>query len=148
MDCASGNFRQLNVGDFMKGFGSRITSGLQAGSRLLCHDNSGAKEIEIINVLNMHGLRGRIPRGGIGCIIIAAVKKGKPEMVKKVVRALIIRQKMPFKRPSGITVEFEDNAAVLITEDGLPVGTEIKGAVAREVFERYPKVTAIASAVV
>jgi large subunit ribosomal protein L14 len=132
----------------MKGLGSRITRGLQVGSRIPCHDNSGAKEIEVINVLNVRGVRNRYPRAGIGDVVIASVKKGKPEMVKKVVRALIIRQRMPFKRPNGLTVQFEDNAAVLINEDGLPVGTEIKGAVAKEVYARYPKVTAIAPAVV
>ncbi len=133
----------------MKGLaGSHITRGLQVGSRIQCHDNSGAKEVEIINVLNLRGVRNRYPAAGIGDVVIASVKKGKPEIIKKVVRALIIRQKMPFKRANGFTVEFEDNAAVLITEDGLPVGTEIKGAVAKEVFERYPKVTAIAPAVI
>lgn len=132
----------------MKGLaGTHMTRGLQVGSRVACHDNSGAKEIEIINVLGMRGVRNRYPAAGIGDVVIASVKKGKPEMVKKVVRALIIRQKRPFKRANGFTVEFEDNAAVLVTEDGLPVGTEIKGAVAKEVFERYPKVTAIAPAV-
>lgn len=132
----------------MKGLGSKVTRGLQVGSKVVCHDNSGAKEIEIINVLNFRGVRNRYPAAGVGDVVIASVKKGKPEMIKKVVRALIIRQKMPFKRPNGLTVEFEDNAAVLITEEGLPVGTEIKGVVAKEVFERYPKVTAIAPAVI
>lgn len=132
----------------MKGLGSHISRGLQVGSRVICHDNSGAKEIEIINVLNMRGVRNRYPAAGIGDVVIASVKKGKPEMIKKVVRALIVRQRMPFKRPNGTTVQFEDNAAVLITEDGLPVGTEIKGVVAKEVTDRYPKVSAIASAVI
>ncbi len=132
----------------MKGLGSHVSRGLQVGSRVICHDNSGAKEIQIINVLNLRGVRNRYPAAGIGDVVIASVKKGKPEMVKKVVRALIVRQRMPFKRPNGTTLQFEDNAAVLITEDGLPVGTEIKGAVAKEITERYPKVSAIAPAVV
>ncbi len=132
----------------MKGLGSSITRGLQVGSQITCHDNSGAKQIEIINVLNLRGVRNRYPKAGIGDIIIASVKKGKPEMIKKVVRALIIRQRMPFKRPNGNTIQFEDNAAVLITEEGLPVGTEIKGVVAKEIMNRYPKVSAIASAII
>lgn len=132
----------------MKGLGSHIIRSLQVGSRVQCHDNSGAKEIQIINVLNLRGVRNRYPAAGIGDVVIASVKKGKPEMVKKVVRALIIRQKKAFKRPNGTTVSFEDNAAVLITEDGLPVGTEIKGVCAKEVTERYPKVSAIAPAVI
>jgi large subunit ribosomal protein L14 len=132
----------------MKGLGSKVVRGLQTGSRIACHDNSGAKEIQVINVLGMNGVRGRVPACGIGDVVIASVKKGKPEMVKKVVRALIIRQRKGFKRANGMTVSFEDNAAVLITEDGLPVGTEIKGVVAKEITERYPKVSAIAPGVI
>lgn len=69
-------------------------------------------------------------------------------MMKKVVRALVVRQKKEYRRPTGTRILFEDNAAVLITEEGLPVGTEIKGVVAREVAERFPKVAAIAPGVV
>ena len=118
------------------------------GARVTCHDNSGAKEVEIINVLTLKGVRGRVPTAGIGDVVIASVKKGKPEMIKKVVRALIVRQKKAFKRANGMTVQFEDNAAVLVTEDGLPIGTEIKGVVAKEITERYPKVSAIAPGVI
>lgn len=132
----------------MKGLGSHIVRALQVGSRLRCHDNSGAKEIEIINVLRLKGVRRRVPAAGIGDVVIASVKKGKPEMIKKVVRALIVRQKKGYKRANGLNIEFEDNAAVLITEDGLPVGTEIKGVVAKEITERYPKVSAIAPGVI
>ncbi|MBU0586458.1 50S ribosomal protein L14 [Candidatus Micrarchaeota archaeon] len=132
----------------MKGLGSKVTKGLQVGSRIACHDNSGAKEVEVINVLNVRGVRNRYPMAGIGDVLIVSVKKGKPEMVKKVVRALIVRQKMPYKRPNGLTIMFEDNAVVLVTEDGLPVGTEIKGVVAKEITERYPKVSAIAPGVI
>lgn len=132
----------------MKGLGSHVTRGLQVASRIACQDNSGAKEVEIINVLNLRGVRNRYPAAGICDVVIASVKKGKPEMIKKVVRALVIRQRMPFKRPNGFTVQFEDNAVVLITEDGLPVGTEVKGVVAKEIFERYPKVSAIAAGLI
>ncbi|MDD5337257.1 MAG: 50S ribosomal protein L14 [Candidatus ainarchaeum sp.] len=132
----------------MKGLGSHIVRCLPVGARVTCNDNSGAKEIEIINVLTLKGVRGRVPTAGIGDVVIASVKKGKPEMVKKVVRALIVRQRKAFKRPNGMTVQFEDNAAVLVTEDGLPIGTEIKGVVAKEITERYPKVSAIAPGVI
>jgi len=132
----------------MKSLGSHITKGLLVGSRLLCHDNSGAREIQIIGVLRNNTTRKRVPSAGIGNLVIASVKKGNPDMVKKIVRAVIIRQRKEFRRPNGLRVSFEDNAAVLITEDGLPVGTEIKGVVAKEVAERYPKVAAISPGVV
>jgi large subunit ribosomal protein L14 len=85
---------------------------------------------------------------GIGDVVIASVKKGKPDMVKKVVKALIVRQKKEYRRVNGVRIFFEDNAAVLVTDDMLPVGTEIKGVVAREIAERFPKVAAISAGVV
>jgi len=93
-------------------------------------------------------VRGRNPKAGVGDIIIASVKKGKPDMVKKKVKAVIVRQKKEIKRPNGMRVSFEDNACVLVNDDKLPIGTEIKGVVAKEISERHPKVAAIAPGVV
>lgn len=132
----------------MKGLTGKIVKSLTTGSYLLCHDNSGAKELFIFGVKGAKGVRARYPSVGIGDVIIASVKKGNPDMVKKVVKALIVRQKKEFRRANGMRVSFEDNAAVLITDDGLPVATEVKGVVAREIAERYPKVAAIAPGVI
>ncbi|MFH1285697.1 MAG: 50S ribosomal protein L14 [Candidatus Micrarchaeota archaeon] len=132
----------------MKGLGTGIPKGLTKGSNLVCDDNSGAKLLQIIGVIGWHGKRAEYPGAGIGDIIICAVKKGTPQMKKKVERAVITRQKKEIRRPNGTRLQFEDNAAVLIDEQGLPKATEIKGAIAREVAERYPKVAAIAAAVV
>ncbi len=132
----------------MKGLGSHIPKTLILGSRLVCHDNSGAKIVEIIGVVGYKGVRGRTPKAGVADMVIAAVKKGKPDMVKKKVKAVIIRQKKEITRPNGNRVSFEDNACVVINDDKLPIGTEIKGVVAKEVAERYPKVAAIAPGVV
>ena len=131
----------------MKGLGSHIPKTLTLGSRLMVHDNSGAKIVEIIGVLGYKGVRGRNPKAGVADLIVAAVKKGKPDMVKKKVKAVIIRQKKEIRRPSGLRISFEDNACVLVNDDKLPIGTEIKGVVAKEVAERYPKVAAIAPGV-
>ena len=132
----------------MKGLGTSITRGLQVGSRMGCDDNSGAKIVQIIGVIGWKARRGRVPKVGIGDIVIVAVKKGSPAMKKKVERAVIVRQRKEFRRPNGLRITFEDNACVLIDEQGLPKATEIKGAIAREVAERYPKVAGVASAVV
>lgn len=132
----------------MKGLATRITKALQVGSQLLCDDNSGAKIVQIIGVIGVKAKRGKIPNAGIGDVIIVAVKKGNPQMRKKVERAVIVRQRKEFRRLASMRFQFEDNACVLIGEDGLPKATEIKGAIAREVAERYPKVAAIAAAVV
>ncbi|MBN2121450.1 50S ribosomal protein L14 [Candidatus Micrarchaeota archaeon] len=132
----------------MKGVGAHIPKTLTLGSELVCHDNSGAKIVEIIGVVGYKGVHGRNPKAGVADLIIAAVKKGKPDMVKKKVKAVIIRQKKELRRANGNRLAFEDNACVLVNDDKLPIGTEIKGVIAKEVAERYPKVAAIAPGVV
>jgi large subunit ribosomal protein L14 len=132
----------------MKGLTSTITKTLTTGTMMPCTDNSGAKMIYVIGALQFRGTRGRNPQLGVGDIVIASVKKGKPDMVKKVVKALIVRQKKEYRRANGLRILFEDNAAVLVNDDMLPVGTEIKGVVAREIAERFPKVAAISAGVV
>ncbi len=132
----------------MKGFTSNITKTLTLGTVLPCSDNSGAKMLYIVGALKFKGTRGRNPQVGVGDVIIASVRKGKPDMVKKVVKALIVRQKKEFRRANGTRICFEDNAAVLVNDDFLPMGTEIKGVVAREIAERFPKVAAISAGVV
>jgi large subunit ribosomal protein L14 len=132
----------------MKGLTSTITKTLTTGTMMTCTDNSGAKVVYIISALRYKGTRSRGPQVGVGDVVIASVRKGKPDMVKKVVKALIVRQKKEFRRANGMRVFFEDNAAVLINDDMLPVGTEIKGVVAREIAERFPKVAAISAGVV
>lgn len=132
----------------MKGLTAHIAKPLIPGTKMLVHDNSGAKQIEIFGVLGAKGTRSRYVNAGVSQVVIASVKKGNPDMVKKVVKALIIRQKKEYRRANGTRISFEDNAAVLVTDDGLPVGTEVKGVVAREIFERFPKVSAIAAGIV
>ncbi|HIH19705.1 TPA: 50S ribosomal protein L14 [Candidatus Micrarchaeota archaeon] len=132
----------------MLGLPARVTKGLTIGSRMICDDNSGAKIVQIIGLLKYHGRLRRYPSAGIGQVVIVSVKKAsKPEMMKKKEHALIVRQKREFRRGKQ-RVRFEENACVLIDDTGLPKGTEIKGAVAREIAERYPKVVAIAPIVV
>ncbi len=132
----------------MKGLTSTITKTMTIGTMMPCTDNSGAKMIYIIGALHYRGTRGRGPQVGVGDVVIASVRKGKPDMVKKVIKALIVRQKKEFRRANGTRIMFEDNAAVLVNDDMLPVGTEIKGVVAREISERFPKVAAISAGVV
>jgi len=125
-----------------------VTRALTAGSRMVCADNTGAKELELITVKGIKGVLNRYPSGGVGDMIIASVKKGKPEIKKQVVIAVIIRQKKCYTRANGAKIRFEDNAAVIIGEDGLPKGTEIKGPVAREAVDKWNKIGTIASIVV
>ncbi len=115
---------------------------------LTCADNSGAKTLMIINKLGKQGHHKRMAGCGIGDLVIASVKSGSPAYLKKTVRAVIIRQRKEIRRANGMRVRFEDNAAMLVTEANLPVGTEVKGAMAREVVERYIKLAGIASRVI
>jgi large subunit ribosomal protein L14 len=125
-----------------------MTKGLQTGSVLACSDNSGAKVVEIIGVAGAKAKRAMYPKVGVGDTVTVAVKKGTAAMKKKVLKAVVVRQRQAFRRPNGTRISFEDNACVIIDDAGLPVGTEIKGAIAREVASRFPKVAAIAAAVV
>jgi len=94
-------------------------------------DNTGAKRIMCIRVLGGSGRR----YASIGDVIVASVKEATPHSsVKKgeVVRAVVVRTKKEVGRPDGTFVRFDDNAAVLITPQGVPRGTRIFGPVGRE----------------
>ncbi len=132
----------------MKGLGTSATKSLQKGSKVKVDDNSGAKKIQVVSKEGEGTRRRRRPQIGIAEIFKASVIEGNIDMRRELVRAILIRQKKEFKRPDGKRIEFEDNAAVLIDEKGDPVGTEIKGVVAKEVGERMPKVATIAKNVV
>lgn len=132
----------------MKGLKSNITKALQVESEVPVDGNSGAKKLKVISKESQNARRRRRPGIGIGEAFKASVIEGNVEMRREVVRAVLIRQKKGFKRPSGRRVKFEDNAAVLIEETGEPLGTEIKGVVAKEIGKRYPKVATIARNVV
>ncbi len=132
----------------MKGIAGKQTRGVCSGSVLNVVDNTGAKTIEIITVPGYHGTARRVPSAGVGDIVIASVKKGTPEMRRQVVHAVVVRQRRPFRRADGMMVMFEDNAAVITSETGETKGTDIKGAVAREAAERWPRIAATASIIV
>jgi len=127
---------------------ARITKGLNTGAKLVCADNTGAKELEIIAVRGYKGIRNRMPKAGIGDLVIISVKKGKPEIRHQVLPAVIIRQRMAYSRYDGSRIKFEDNAAVIVTEEGLPKGTEIKGAVAREAADKWNKIGSLSGIVI
>lgn len=132
----------------MKGLPGKQMRGLPVGARVKCVDNTGAKVVQIISVLKYHGVHRRLPAAGIGDLVVVTVKKGTPEMRKQLVNAVIVRQRRPFRRADGVMVEFEDNAAVITTPTGETKGSDIKGPVAREAAERWPRIAAIASMIV
>jgi len=132
----------------MKAKQSYIPRSLNTGTRLACADNTGARTVQVISVDGYHGVRRRQPKLGLGDIATISVKKGTPDMRKKMEKAVVIRQKKEFRRPDGLRVSFEDNAMVIVNENNEPKGTEIKGPVAREVAERFPKIGSMATIIV
>ncbi|AEH61073.1 50S ribosomal protein L14P [Methanosalsum zhilinae DSM 4017] len=132
----------------MKGMRSKIPRALNAGANIDCVDNTGARTVEIISVKKYRGVKNRHPRAGIGDMCVVSVKKGTPEMRRQILHAVVVRQKKEFRRPDGLRVSFEDNAVVITDETGIPKGTDVKGPIAREVAERYPKIGTTASIIV
>lgn len=124
------------------------TPGIQTETMLECADNSGARKLKMVASVGYKGRRRRQPHASIGDQIVAIVKKGKPELRRQIVRAIVIRQRMPFQRESGEWIQFEDNAAVLIDNEGEPKGTEIRGAVAKEAAKKWPSVGRICRIIV
>jgi large subunit ribosomal protein L14 len=127
---------------------ARVSRAVTTNGRLIIADNTGAKVIEIIAVKGYKGIRNRMPSAGVGDMVVASVKKGRPDIRKQIVHAVIIRQRMPYRRLNGSRIAFEDNAAIIVSEEGMPKGTEIKGAVAKEATERWGKIGSISSIVI
>ncbi|MBS3147865.1 50S ribosomal protein L14 [Candidatus Woesearchaeota archaeon] len=133
----------------MKAVKARITRGLPHTANVVAADNSGARILRIISVRGAKTVKGRKPSAGVGDYVMCSVVQGRPDMRKQVVAAVIVRQRMPYRRRDGMHVRFEDNAAVVIKDDlGNPKGTMIKGPIAKEASERWPLVSKIASSIV
>ena len=133
----------------MKAISARGTEGLNLGANMIAADNSGAKIVRLVGVKRAKAKKGKQVAAKIADWVKVSVRKGVPDMKGKVFDAVIIRQKKPFRRLTGERIGFEDNAvAILKDEKGNPKGTQIKGAIAREVMERWPSVAKIASIVV
>jgi len=126
----------------------KTSYGLCNGSRIQIADNSGAKIAQIINVDQYKGRLRRLPKATVGSVVTVTIKKGKPELRGNIVKAVIVRQKMIFRRMDGSRLSFEDNAGVLITKDGEPKGTEVRGPIAREAAELFPRLASISSVII
>jgi large subunit ribosomal protein L14 len=117
---------------------------IQVQTRLKVADNTGAKTVECIRIMG----RSRKRTAEVGDVIIAAVKSAIPNApVKKgdVVRAVVVRTAKEYGRSDGSYIRFDENAAVLINNQGNPRGTRIFGPVARELRDRnYMKIVSLA----
>lgn len=99
-----------------------------SGAVLNCCDNSGARNLYIISVKGIGARLNRLPAAGVGDMVMATVKKGKPELRKKVMPAVVVRQSKPWRRADGIYLYFEDNAGVVspVLPGGSPGGFYLK----------------------
>ncbi len=125
-----------------------VTRALPVGAQIVCADNTGAKILEIVMVQKQKTRVSRLPAAAVGDFVNVVVKKGPAELRKQVYGAVIIRQKYPIRRLNGVRVAFEDNAAILTSPEGEMKGTDIKGPVAAEASEKWPRVANLASMVV
>jgi large subunit ribosomal protein L14 len=121
---------------------------IQQESRIKVADNSGARELLVIQVIG--GSKRRY--GSIGDVVIATVKSATPQgTVKKseIVRAVVVRVSKEWRREDGSYIRFDDNAAVVLDTDGKnPKGSRIFGPVARELREKgFVKIVSLASEV-
>eukprot|EP01069_Polyplicarium_translucidae_P003553 Polyplicarium_translucidae@DN2345_c0_g1_i1.p1 len=125
----------------------RVTCGLNVGALINCCDNSGGKNLYIIATKGIGACLNRLPACGVGDVCLATVKKGKPDLRKKVHPAIIVRQRKAWRRPEGVFIQFEDNAGVIVNPKGEMKGSAITGPVAKECAEKWPKISAAAPAI-
>lgn len=115
---------------------------IQLLSRLEVADNTGAKKVRMIRRLGQNK-----KTASIGDIIVCHVKESSTEAsVKKgsVVRAVVVRTRSPMRRRDGSYVRFDENAVVIVNNDGTPKGTRIFGPVARELRQKFMKIISLA----
>ena len=121
---------------------------IQQESRLKVADNTGAKELLTIRVLGGSSRR----YAGLGDVIVATVKDAIPGgNVKKgdVVKAVVVRVRKNTRRPDGSYIKFDENAAVILKNDGEPRGTRIFGPVGRELRDKkFMKIVSLAPEVI
>jgi len=132
----------------LTGHGHKISRGLQPPALLRCADNTGARVLRLVQVMGYKGRLRRYPKASIGDRITVSVRHGTPDMRKKIFQAIIVRQRKPFRRVDGVWVQFEDNAAVIITPEGEMKGSEIRGPVAKEAAERWPRIASASSIII
>ncbi|MCF2142044.1 MAG: 50S ribosomal protein L14 [Candidatus Lokiarchaeota archaeon] len=129
-------------------FRTKITRGISTETIVKITDNSGAKLGKVIAVIGRKTRLNRYPNACVGDMVVVSIKKGNPDLRKKVMKAVIVRQKQIIHRIDGTRIQFEDNAAVLVTDDGDPKGSSISGPIARESADLWPRISNVASLII
>ena len=145
----------------------KITNSLPVACVMNCADNTGAKNLHMIACVGIGSKLNRFPAGSAGDMFLASVKKGKPELRKKVLPAVIIRQRKCYRRREGYQLYFEgkyrierhifflltiipllDNAGVIVNPKGEMRGSAITGPVAKECADLWPKISGHAGSII
>merc|ERR1712004_522502 len=149
-DCLteSDNKKMSKRGRGGKGGGKfHISLALPVAAVMNCADNTGAKSLYVIAVAGIKGRLNRLPAAGSGDLVMASVKKGKPELRKKVHPAVVVRQSKAFRRRDGTFLYFEDNAGVIVNNKGKMKGSAVTGPVAKECADLWPRISSNASTI-
>ncbi|KAF5481416.1 hypothetical protein F2P56_002067 [Juglans regia] len=109
-----------------------MSLGLPVAASMNYVDNTGAKNLYIISVKGIEGRLNWLPSACVGDMVMATVKKGKPDLRKKVLPAVIVRQRKPWRRKDGAFMYFEDNASVIVNPKGEMKGYAIIGPIGKE----------------
>merc|ERR1711982_188905 len=125
----------------------KISNCLPVAAVMNCADNTGAKNLYMIAVGGCGARLNRMPAGSVGDLFLASVKKGKPELRKKVMSAVIIRQRKAIRCREGYFLYFEDNAGVIVNPRGDMKGSGITGPVAKECSDLWPKISGNAGSI-
>ena len=125
----------------------RTTLALPVAAVMNCADNSGAKNLYVVSVCGVGGRLNRMPAAAIGDMIMASVKKGKPELRKKITPAVVVRQRRAWRRENGIFIYFEDNAGVIVNPKGEMKGSAVTGPIAKECADLWPRIASAAGSI-
>jgi len=118
-----------------------ISMALPVAAVMNCADNTGAKSLYVIAVAGIKGRLNRLPAAASGDLVMASVKKGKPELRKKVHPAVVVRQSKAYRRKDGTFLYFEDNAGVIVNNKGEMKGSAVTGPVAKECADLWPRIS-------
>lgn len=145
-----GGMRRERAGTFPKHNHKRLNSPRPPSLLPLSRytDNTGAKNLHIIAVGGIKGRLNRLPAASVGDMVMASVRKGKPELRKKVMPAVVIRQRKAWRRKDGIFIYFEDNAGVIVNNKGEMKGSAITGPVGKECADLWPRIASNSGTIV
>ncbi|XP_047329524.1 60S ribosomal protein L23-like [Impatiens glandulifera] len=132
----------------------RMSLGLPIAATVNCADNTSAENLYIISVKGIKGRLNRLLSSCVGDMVMATVKKGKPNLRKKVMSAVIVRQRKPWRRKDGVFMYFEDNAGVIVNPKGEMKGKKclkisaITSPIGKECADLWPRNASVANAIV